>query len=184
MLLSYDDHGGAHTPPEQIPDGHTFPHRPQLRASLLSSTHALPATSDGQICPGGQQKGLMPVGGRARPGVLSATCPGGQQISSAVLKRATGQQIRGDDLVMPIAPRRIIGAHLVFGGQQVRSPSTVQHARPFWQQRFGPQQRLVRLSQHFVPHSSSVRPQRLQRPVLSLAQRHLGGQHFLRPHHA
>jgi hypothetical protein len=147
------------------------------------STQALPAL-DGQICPGGQQNGLMPVGGIARPGVFRATCPGGQQIASAVLKRATGQQIRGDDLVMPIAPRRIIGAHFVFGGQQVRSPSTVQHARPFWQQRFGPQHRLVRLSQHFVPHSSSVRPQRLQSPVLSLAQRHFGGQHFFRPHHA
>lgn len=63
--------------------------------------------------------------------MFKATCPGGQQISSAVLKRATGQQTRGDALVMPIAPRRIMRAHLVFGGQQMRSPSTVQHARPF-----------------------------------------------------
>lgn len=123
-------HGGVHTPSEQIPEGQRFPHLPQFLGSDRRSTHALPAL-DGQICPGGQQKGLMPVGGIAKPGVFKATCPGGQQISSAVLKRATGQQIRGDDFVTPIAPRTIIGAHLVFGGQQTRSPSTVQHARPF-----------------------------------------------------
>ena len=114
-----------------MPDWHTFPQLPQFLGSDRRSTQAFPATADGQIWPGGQQNGLMPGGGMAKPGVLSATCPGGQQISSAVLKRGRGQQTRGEFRVSRLWPARICGAHFVLGGQQMRFPSTVQHARPF-----------------------------------------------------
>jgi hypothetical protein len=86
--------------------------------------------------------------------------------------------------VSPLWPGRICSAHFVRGGQHVRLPLTVQQARPFWQQRFSPQQRLVDRLQHFEPHSSSFAWQRLQRPVRSFAQRHPLGQHLFRPHHA
>lgn len=66
----------------------------------------------------------------------------------------------------------------------MRLPSTVQQARPFGQQRFSPQQRLVERLQHFDPHSSSFCWQRLQSPVRSFAQRQPLGQHLFRPHQA
>jgi hypothetical protein len=81
-------------------------------------------------------------------------------------------------------PAVICGAHFVFAGQQVRLPPTVQHERPFGQQRLLPQQRLVRLSQHFVPHSSCVVLQRLQVPRASFAQRQFRGQHLPGPQRA
>lgn len=81
-------------------------------------------------------------------------------------------------------PERIGIAHFVPAAQQTCSGPLTQHERLFGQQPAFPQQREVRRSQHFVPHSSSFRPQRLQRPVRSLAQRHRGGQQVLRPHHA
>ena len=133
---------------------------------------------------GGQQYGLMPGGGARKPGVLSATCPGGQQISSEVLKREVGQQTCFELPVIPISPAAIWGAHFVLDGQQIRLPSTVQHGRPSLQHRSFPQQRDVFRSQHFFPHSSWSLRQRLQRRIFSLAQFHFGGQHLFCPHHA
>jgi hypothetical protein len=90
-----------------MPDGHWFPQLPQFLGSDCRFTQAFPATAEGQIWPGGQQNGLIPGGGMAKPGVLSATCPGGQQISSDVLKRGSGQQTRGEFRVSPLWPGRI-----------------------------------------------------------------------------
>ncbi len=72
----------------------------------------------------------------------------------------------------------------MLGGQQVRLPPTVQHARPFGQQRLLPQHRCVALLQHFVPHSSWFALQRLHRPVLGFAQRQFLGQHLPGPQRA
>ena len=123
-----------------------------------------------------------------KPEVLSATIPGGQHSFGCVLRRSMGQQIAGVLGTMPMFPRRIGIAHFVRGGQHTCDPPgpepLTQHDRLFGQQPASPQQREVRRSQHFVPHSSSFCWQRLQRPVRSLAHRHLGGQHLSRPHHA
>ena len=85
---------------------------------------------------------------------------------------------------MPMSPARMGVAHFCPAGQQICFLPVLQHERLFGQHPALPQQREVDVSQHFCPHSSSFGQQRLQRPVLSLAQCHFGGQHLSLPHHA
>jgi hypothetical protein len=133
---------------------------------------------------GGQQYGLMPGGGVRNPGLLSATCPGGQHSLGLLFSRACGQQIESVPGLTPMSPARIGIAHFVPAGQQRCVSPVTQHERLFGQHPALPQQRDVLLSQHFLSHSSWFLRQRLQRPIFSLAQFHVGGQHLLLPHHA
>jgi hypothetical protein len=133
---------------------------------------------------GGQQYGLMPGGGVRKPGVLSATWPGGQQSFGLLFSRACGQQIASVPGLMPMSPPRIGIAHFVPEGQHFCVLPVTQQERFFGQHPALPQQREVLLSQHFFSHSSWFLRQRLQRPILSLAQFHFGGQHLFLPHHA
>jgi hypothetical protein len=134
---------------------------------------------------GGQQNGLMSErGGILNPGLFSATWPGGQQSFGSLLRRCCGQQIAFVFGTRPMFPGRIGSAHFVPAAQQTCSGPFTQQERLLGQQPALPQQREVRRSQHFVPHSSWSRRQRLHSPVPSLMQCQRGGQHVLRPHQA
>ena len=96
----------------------------------------------------------MPGGGVRKPGLLSATCPGGQHSFGLVFSRACGQQIASVPGLMPMSPAMIGIAHFVPAGQHcVLSPFT-QHERFFGQHPALPQHREVLLLQHFFSHSS------------------------------
>jgi hypothetical protein len=99
------------------------------------------------------------------------------------LRRSFGQQIASVFGTTPMLPGRIGMAQVWPCGQQIAFLSVTQHERPLGQHDF-PQQRLVRRSQHFVPHSSSFFRHRLQSPVASLTHCHFGGQHLSLPHQA
>ena len=58
----------------------------------------------------------MPGGGVRKPGVLSATWPGGQQSLGFSLKRTVGQQTTLVPGLMPISPPRIGIAHFCPAG--------------------------------------------------------------------
>jgi hypothetical protein len=105
-----------------MPDGQTFPQRPQWLAFVEKSTQiGLPVCDERQIRLGGQQKPLFtPGGGIANPGLFSGTWPGGQHSSGSRLKRPVGQQTRGELRVSPLSLGRSCSAHLVPGGQQTR----------------------------------------------------------------
>jgi hypothetical protein len=118
-----------------------------------------------------------------KPGLLRATCPGGQQSFGFLLSRAFGQQIASVLGLIPMSPGWIGTAHPWRGGQHTCFGPFTQQDRFFGQQPAFPQQRDVRRSQQRFSHSSSFGRQRLQSPLRSLTQCHLGGQHLSRPHH-
>jgi hypothetical protein len=85
---------------------------------------------------------------------------------------------------MPMSPGWIGIAHFCPAGQHVCVFPFTQHERFLGQQPAAPQQRVVARLQHFLSHSSSFGPQRLQSPVDGLAHRQLVGQHFCGPQRA
>jgi hypothetical protein len=94
-----------------MPDAHTFPQLPQLLGSDSRFAQNL-FPPDVQTWPGGQQCGLIPGGGIRKPGLLSATCPGGQQSLGWLFSRWGGQQITFAPFMGPMLPLRIGTAHL------------------------------------------------------------------------
>jgi hypothetical protein len=164
-------------------EAQTFPQLPQFIGSerRFAQTRPAPVT---QIWLRGQQNGLTPGGGVRKPGLLSATCPAGQQSFGLLLRRSCGQQIASVPGLIPMFPRRIGTAHFCRGGQHTCFLPVTQHERFFGQQPAFPQQRVVRLSQHLRSHSSSNGSQRLQRPVEGFAQRQFFGQHVSLPQRA
>jgi len=181
--LVFARHGRAQMPPLQMPDWQTLPQEPQFDGSERKSAQYAPL-ADRQIWLRGQQYGLMPGGGMWRLGLLSATCPEGQQSFGLLFRRSCGQQIASVPGLTPMLPGRMGTAHFVRGGQQTCFLPVTQHDRFFGQQPALPQQRDVCLSQHLLPHSSSFGRQRLQSPVLGFRQCHFGGQHLPSPHRA
>ncbi len=170
-------------PPLQMPESQTFPHDPQFAGSdCRFAQNARPP--DRQIWLRGQQSGGTPGGGVRKPGLLSATIPGGQQSFGLLFRRSCGQQIAAVPRLTPMFPARIGTAHFVRGGQHTCAFSVTQQERFFGQQPALPQQRVVRLSQHLRSHSSSFGPQRSHSPVDGFTQRQFFGQHLSLPQRA